>query len=88
MQNARASYEESGRHFKGKVMSELVNYRPGNDSRDFFKKASDGPLRYYDIQAYNARIVMMWLATKCQQAALNAPVNSHIPLHATALQLP
>ncbi|CAE7797337.1 unnamed protein product, partial [Symbiodinium sp. KB8] len=39
--------------------------------------ASDGPLRYYDIQAvhgyylttkaYNARIVMMWLATKCQQ---------------------
>lgn len=41
----------------------------------------------YDLttKAYNARIVMLWLATKCQQAALNAPVNSHIPLHATAL---
>ena len=43
---------------------------------------------YLTTKAYNARIVMMWLATKCQQAALNAPVNSHIPLHATALQLP
>ncbi|CAE7338143.1 unnamed protein product, partial [Symbiodinium sp. KB8] len=38
MVNARASYEESGRYFKGKIMSGLVNYRPGNDSRDFFKK--------------------------------------------------
>ncbi|CAE7620103.1 unnamed protein product [Symbiodinium sp. CCMP2456] len=38
MQNARASYEESGRHFKGKIMSGLVNYRPGNESRDFFKR--------------------------------------------------
>ncbi|CAE7611107.1 PLCXD2 [Symbiodinium sp. CCMP2592] len=37
MHNARASYEESGKHFKGKLMSKLVNYRPGNDAREFFK---------------------------------------------------
>ncbi|CAE7710478.1 unc-89 [Symbiodinium sp. CCMP2592] len=40
MNNARASYEESGRSFKGKVMSKLMTYRPGNDSRDFFKNVN------------------------------------------------
>ncbi|CAE7221787.1 PLCXD2 [Symbiodinium sp. CCMP2456] len=39
MHNARASYEESGRHFKGKIMSKLMTYGAGmrNDARAFFK---------------------------------------------------
>ncbi|CAE7418885.1 unnamed protein product [Symbiodinium sp. CCMP2592] len=34
--NARASYEEAGRCFKGKKMSRLMQFKPGNESRDFF----------------------------------------------------
>ncbi|CAE7257579.1 unnamed protein product [Symbiodinium sp. CCMP2456] len=40
---------------------------------------------YFTAKAYNARIVMLWLAHKCQQCAVHAPVNSSMPLHATAL---
>ena len=35
--------QESGRHFKGKIMSKLMTYRAGNDARDFFKNV-DAPL--------------------------------------------
>ena len=42
---------------------------------------------YLTTKAYNARIVMLWLAEKCQQVALNSCANSPIHLHATALQL-
>ena len=35
--------QESGRHFKGKIMSKLMTYRAGNDARDFFKNV-DVPL--------------------------------------------
>ena len=42
---------------------------------------------YLTTKAYNARIVLLWLAFKCEQVAQNVPATSHIPLHATALQL-
>ena len=42
---------------------------------------------YFTAKAYNARVVMLWLAHKCQQCAVGAPVNSSMRLHATALHL-
>ncbi|CAE7545638.1 unnamed protein product, partial [Symbiodinium necroappetens] len=34
----RVSNGESGRNFKGKIMSGLMKFKPGNDARDFFRK--------------------------------------------------
>ena len=42
---------------------------------------------YFTAKAYNARIVLQWLAEMCSIAAVGAPPGSKIPLHAQALNL-
>ena len=42
---------------------------------------------YFTAKAYNSRIILMWLAEKCNEASMNDPGDLKLRLHASALTL-
>ena len=40
---------------------------------------------YFSTKAYNARVILAWLADLCARVAINAAPSSKIPLNAKAL---